>query len=164
MQIIRAQPEDAAALTEIAFAAKRHWGYPERWIQLWRDLLTVTPALVAANPTFSAIEAGRVVGFSSLTVEPRPDLTHLWVLPSAMGRGCGRALFERAVEEARALGFSTFQIEADPHAEPFYLHMGAKRMGVSVTELEGKRRELPLLVYQLAQPEFAGQEKSGNAP
>ncbi|HYJ06103.1 MAG TPA: GNAT family N-acetyltransferase [Chthoniobacterales bacterium] len=150
MQIVRARPEDAEALTEIAFAAKRHWGYPERWIQIWRDVLTVTPALVAANPTFSAIEDDRVVGFSSLAAEPRPDLTHLWVLPSSMGRGFGRALFDRAVEQGRALGFSAFQIEADPNAEPFYLHMGAKRVGISVTEIEGERRELPLLIYELS--------------
>ena len=149
MKIVRAKPEDAAALTEIAFAAKRHWGYPERWIEIWRDILTVTPALVAANPTFSAIEDDRVVGFSSLTIEPRPDLTHLWVLPRAMGRGFGRALFERIVEQGKALGFSSFEIEADPNAESFYLHLGAKRVGTSVTELEGERRELPLLRYQM---------------
>jgi hypothetical protein len=32
MQILRANPDDAATLTEIAFAAKRHWGYPELWM------------------------------------------------------------------------------------------------------------------------------------
>jgi hypothetical protein len=40
MHIVRAKPEDAANLTGIAFAAKRHWGYPENWIESWRDLLT----------------------------------------------------------------------------------------------------------------------------
>lgn len=149
MQIVRAKPEDAAALTEIAFAAKRHWNYPERWIEIWRDILTVTPERVAANPTFAAIDDDRLVGFSSLTTKPRPDLTHLWVLPSAMGRGFGRALFERVVEQARELEFSAFEIEADPNAEAFYQHMGAKRVGTSVTEIEGERRELPLLVYEL---------------
>ena len=149
MQIVRARPEDAETLTKIAFAAKRHWGYPERWIQLWRDVLTVTPELVAANPTFSAIEDDRVVGFSSLTTKPRPDLTHLWVLPSARGRGFGRALFERAAGEARALGISAFEIESDPNAEAFYRRMGAERVGTNVTELEGERRELPLLIYRV---------------
>jgi len=157
MEIVRAKREDADALTEVAFAAKRHWGYPERWIQSWRDILTVTPKLVTENPTFSAIEDNRLVGFCSLTTEPRPDLTHLWVLPSAMGRGIGRALFEQAVEQARSLGFPAFEIEADPNAEAFYLHMGAKRVGTRITEIEGQRRELPLLVYQVSQPEFAGQ-------
>jgi GNAT superfamily N-acetyltransferase len=149
VQIVRAKPQDAGVLTEIAFTAKRHWGYPERWIQIWRDILTVTPALVATNPTFAAIEEDRIIGFSSLTLEPRPDLTHLWVVPSAMGRGFGRALFERIVEQARALELSAFEIEADPNAEAFYLHMGAKRVGTSVSELEGDRRELPLLLFEL---------------
>jgi GNAT superfamily N-acetyltransferase len=149
VQIVRAKPEDSAVLTEIAFAAKRHWSYPERWIQIWRDILTVTPELVAANPTFAAIDDDRVVGFSSLTTKPRPDLTHLWVLPNALGRGFGRALFERVVEQARELKFSAFEIEADPNAEAFYQHMGAKRVGTRVTEIEGERRELPLLIYQV---------------
>jgi hypothetical protein len=39
MQIVRAKPEDAETLTEIAHAAKRHWDYPERWIEAWRDIL-----------------------------------------------------------------------------------------------------------------------------
>lgn len=149
MKIVRAKPEAAPVLTEIAFAAKRHWGYPERWIESWRDILTVTPALVAANPTFAALDDDHVIGFYSLTAEPRPDLTHMWVLPRAMGRGFGGRLFKHAVEQARALGFSAFEIEADPNAEAFYLHMGAKRVGTSVTEVEGNRRELPLLVYEL---------------
>ena len=137
-------------LTEIAFAAKRHWGYPESWIQSWAEILTVTPGQVAANPTFAAIEDDCVVGFSSLTTEPRPDLTHLWVLPSAMGRGVGRALFEHAAKQARALGLASFEIESDPNAEAFYLRMGAERVGTSVSEIEGERRELPLLIYKLS--------------
>jgi hypothetical protein len=30
VDIRRATPEDAQVLTRVAFAAKRHWGYPER--------------------------------------------------------------------------------------------------------------------------------------
>jgi GNAT superfamily N-acetyltransferase len=149
MQIVRARPEDAAVLTEIAFAAKRHWDYPERWIESWREVLTVTPALIAANPTFAAVENDEVIGFYSLTLEPRPDLTHMWVLPRAMGRGVGRALFEHAVEQGRVLELAAFEIEADPNAEAFYLHMGAKRVGTNTTEIEGQPRELPLLIYEL---------------
>ena len=149
MQIVRARPEDAAALTQIAFAAKRHWGYPESWIESWREVLTVTPALVAENPTFAAMEDDFAIGFYSLTTKPRPDLIHLWVLPAAMGRGVGRALFEHAVEQAGALGLKSFEIEADPNAEAFYLHMGSQRIGTNLSEVEGRRRELPLLIYRM---------------
>jgi GNAT superfamily N-acetyltransferase len=74
-----------------------------------------------------------------------------------MGRGFGRALFQRAVEEAKSLGLPEFEIEADPNAEAFYRRMGAERVGTSVTEIDGERRELPLLVFRVAAPEFAGQ-------
>jgi ribosomal protein S18 acetylase RimI-like enzyme len=150
MQIVRAQPQDAAALTEIAHAAKRHWGYPERWIESWRDTLTIRAEFIAANVAWCATENARVVGFYLLASESDGlHLDHLWILPDAMGRGIGRALFEHAVEQTRQLGQRTLKIEADPNAEGFYTRMGARRVGKAVTEIEDQRRELPLLVYDL---------------
>jgi GNAT superfamily N-acetyltransferase len=150
LQIVRAKPEDAAALTEIAHAAKRHWGYPERWIESWRDILTMRPEFIAANVTYSAMEDGRAIGFYLLTTESDGlHLDHLWIIPHAMGRGIGRALFEHAVEQTRKLGHRTLRIEADPNAEGFYTRMGAQRVGATVTMIEDQRRELPLLLYEL---------------
>ena len=37
MEIRQAVPDDAPRLTEIAFAAKRHWGYDESLIELWSE-------------------------------------------------------------------------------------------------------------------------------
>jgi GNAT superfamily N-acetyltransferase len=150
IKIVPATSADAVCLTEIAFAAKRHWGYPERWIQTWRGILTIRPEFIAANVAYRAVENGCTVGFYLLTKEnDGMHLDHLWILPSAIGRGIGRALFEHAVEQGRQLGFQTIKIEADPNAEGFYLRMGARRVGTNVTEIEGQPRELPLLVYQL---------------
>jgi GNAT superfamily N-acetyltransferase len=150
MQIVRAKPEDAEALTEIAHAAKRHWGYPERWIESWRNILTMRPEFIAENLAYSAIEESRAVGFYVLTTENDGiHLDHLWIVPDAMGRGIGRALFEHAVGQARGLGHRTLKIEADPNAEGFYRRMGAQRVGANVTNIDGQRRELPLLLYDL---------------
>jgi GNAT superfamily N-acetyltransferase len=150
MRIVRAKPQDAEALTEIAYAAKRHWGYPERWIESWRDILTMRPEFIAANVAYAAMEEGRAVGFYLLTTESDGiHLDHLWIVPREMGRGIGRALFEHAAEQARGLGHKTLKIEADPNAEGFYARMGARRVGETVTEIEGRRRELPLLLYKL---------------
>src|ERR1043166_446580 len=150
MEIIRAQPEDAATLTEIAYAAKRHWGYPESWIESWRDTLTIRAEFIAAHVAWRATEEERVVGFYLLTNESDGlHLDHLWIVPDAMGRGIGRALFEHAVEQALQLGQRTLKIEADPNAEGFYIRMGARRVGAAVTEIEGPPRELPLLLYDL---------------
>jgi len=153
MEIVRATPEDADALTEVAFAAKRHWNYPERWIEAWRDILTMRPESIAANVAYAAIENGRAVGFYLLTTEADGiHLDHLWILPEAMRRGIGRSLFEHAVEQSRNLGFRLIKIEADPNAEGFYQRMGATRVGVNVTEIDGRPRELPLLEFRISNP------------
>ena len=50
-------------LTQIAFAAKRHWGYPSAWLEAWSASLTLTPNYIAMHPTYTVTIAGRVVGF-----------------------------------------------------------------------------------------------------
>jgi GNAT superfamily N-acetyltransferase len=149
MQIQAAKPEDAARLTEIAFAAKRHWGYPERWMEIWRDILTVKPDFIASHETFSAVVDGEAVGFYALDQKVgRLNLLHLWVLPDRMGQGIGRSLFYHAVERTKAFGFRELEIESDPNAEGFYLRMGARRVGLSIHTVEKRQRELPVLIYE----------------
>jgi GNAT superfamily N-acetyltransferase len=149
MTIVPARPEHADTLTQIAHAAKRHWGYPESWVLAWRDVLTMRPQFIAANIAFIAIEEERAVGFYVLTTENDGlHLDHLWIVPDAMRRGIGRALFEHAVSQAKNLGFDSIKIEADPNAEGFYKRMGAKRVGMIVSDVEGERREVPLLEFR----------------
>ena len=153
MKILHARPEDAPVLTEIAFAAKKHWGYPEKWIESWRDVLTMRPEFISANVACCAVEKDHVVGFYVLTTEGDGlHLDHLWIRPAAMRRGIGRALFEHAIEQARSSGFAAIKIEADPNAEGFYQRMGATRVGTSVSEIDGERRELPLLEFRVRGP------------
>lgn len=148
MQILRAKPGDAGGLTEIAFAAKRHWGYPERWIERWKGFLTISAEFIARNETYVAWVDGRAAGFYGLVAQQgRISLEHLWVLPKFMRKGIGKALFNHAVRRASALGFESIVIESDPNAEEFYKRMGARVVGVNVSELDGgERRELPMLI------------------
>ena len=163
MTIVRAKLEQAETLTAIAHAAKRHWGYPENWIAAWRQILTMRPDFIAQNTAYCAVEADRVIGFYVLTTEDDGlHLDHLWILPPAMGRGVGRALFEHAAKEASRLGFKAIKIEADPNAEGFYKRMGATRVGTSTGETCGKLRELPLMEFHI--PVEAGRTKAGHAP
>jgi GNAT superfamily N-acetyltransferase len=146
MRIATAQPADAETLTAIAFAAKRHWGYPESWIQHWREALTITADYIATHPTFVAIAEESIVGFSALEIDADAAwLDHLWVKPAAMGRGVGRALFARAEAVARARGLPRLKIVGDPHAEGFYRHRGASLYGREPAPMEGCERSLPLL-------------------
>jgi GNAT superfamily N-acetyltransferase len=150
MTIVRAKPEDAETLTDIAHAAKRHWGYPENWIAAWRDILTMRPEFIAENTAYCAVEADRAIGFYVLTTDDDGlHLDHLWILPHAMGRGIGRSLFGHAAAAASRLGFNLIKIEADPNAEGFYKRMGATRVGTACSEVCGEARQLPLLVYRV---------------
>lgn len=143
--IRRAVPADAARLTQVAHAAKAHWGYAASLIALWADDLTLTPERIAAEPVFCVEEDGRIVGLHALAPDGG-ELEHLWVDPPAMGRGLGAALFRHAVATSRALGAALLRIASDPQAEGFYLRMGAERIGEVPSTPAG--RTLPLLVVR----------------
>ncbi len=146
--IRRAVPADAEHLSAIAQAAKRHWGYPEPWLEAWRADLTFSPHQVEAGDMFVIEIAGAVVGFYAvLPGAPRWRLDHLWVDPSHMRQGQGRLLVAHALARARAAGAVGLDIEADPNAEPFYCRLGGRRVGEIAAPVPGAGdRRLPLLV------------------
>ena len=151
VDILPATPEDDDALACIAFAAKRYWGYPESWIQHWRDSLTITPEFIRNNAVYTAVSGGEPCAFYALT-SAGGELEHLWVLPAWIGSGVGSLLFEHAMREAARRGASAVAIESDPNAEGFYLRMGAWRVGENVYEIEGPKRKLPLLTVEISKP------------
>jgi len=147
-RIRRARPTDAPALTRIAHAAKRHWGYAESLIELWRDDLTVTPDFIDAHAVYCAAHGARVLGFYALSRESDAfELEHMWVDPPHMGSGLGALLFEHALTTARSSGGAVLRIASDPNAEGFYRRMGARRAGDVAAQPPG--RTLPLLVFDL---------------
>ncbi len=151
LPIRRARPNEANRLTEIALAAKRHWGYPESWIEAWRDGLTFSPEFVASNPVFVAAGPDDLPVACYALVGDGADvqLEHVWVEPSLIGRGLGRALFVHAVTTAGALGGTALLIDSDPNAEAFYERMGAERIGTLETDVLGEHRELPQMRFNL---------------
>lgn len=147
-----ARPDEAAALTAIAHAAKRHWGYPEAWIARWRDALTITPAYLRDHAVFVAAgaEGDHPRGFYALsTREATAVLEHLWIGPESMGRGLGRALLSHALETARVQGAARLEIDSDPYAEAFYRRMGARRVGEVRADVDDVRRVLPRMEIAL---------------
>jgi GNAT superfamily N-acetyltransferase len=145
--IRQAVPADAGVLTDIAHAAKRHWGYPEKWIALWRPGLTVTAGDLVANEVFVGVCGERSAGFYALGQRNETwELKHFWMLPEYMGRGFGRALFGHAIERLQHVApGAALEVESDPNAEAFYLHMGCERIGEVRTDWQGLTRTLPLL-------------------
>jgi len=144
----QAQAGDVERLTEIAHAAKAHWGYPSEWLELWRPSLTFDAALLEREWVQLAEVDDRAMAVVAVAGEPPTlELSHLWVAPETMGLGLGRRLFEAAVAHARLSGAARLEIISDPYAEDFYLHLGALRVGDIESQPAGRR--LPLLAVQL---------------
>lgn len=151
-----AQATDAPALSRIAIAAKRSWGYPEAWIEAWTPALTVDAGFIARHPVWVGLGGdGEAVAWSALVDQDgRAQLEHLWVLPASQGQGLGRCLLEAVVQAATRHGHSVLHIEADPYAAPFYEHHGARRVGVMDAPVLGTPRTLPLLEIPLRNEAF----------
>ena len=150
LQIKRAKPEQADALTQIALAAKRHWGYPERWIEIWKPQLTFSPEYFEENESWVAETNNRPIAFYTLLEkEGNASLENLWVSPAFIGKGVGKKLFLHALESAGQRGYKSLQLEADPHALGFYEKMGMKKIGERVSQVEGQPRILPIMEIRL---------------
>lgn len=150
----RAQPADAPRLTEIAFAAKRYWGYPERWIVIWREKLIITAEYIQTHHVYAVNREGLIAGFYGLVVsDSEAELDHLWVDPPNIRQGIGRGLVEHACQTAGKLGAERLEIVADPNAEGFYRRMGADKIGESIYQLEGQVRRLPRMEIRLYKPD-----------
>lgn len=148
--IFRADPAHADDLTRITIAAKRHWNYPEHWMQIWLPLLTISPEYISENEVWIKIIEGEPVAYCSLKYDGNELwLDNLWVLPEVMGRGIGKELFTHALGRSRQRGAFALKIEADPNAEAFYERMGARRVGEHRSEVDGQPRILPVMEIKL---------------
>lgn len=150
MEIRRASDQDAAELTLITLAAKRHWGYPESWIQFWTPSMTITSTYIQTHEIWMAVIDGQLAAYYSFDEnEGRRWLDNLWVLPEYIGKGLGRSLFQHALERCKAQNIPSMLIEADPHAQSFYEKMGARKVHEHRTEVEGVPRTLPIMEINL---------------
>lgn len=128
-----ANPEDAEALTELAWRSKSYWDYPPELMNEFSVSLTVTAEFLEQNPTYliENEDFGEILGFYALEPDDggRWWLRRHWVLPEYIGAGIGQLLFLHACELAETVGAEKLHILSDPNAESFYLHMGAERVG-----------------------------------
>ena len=150
ISIQRVHPNHAVQLTQIALAAKAHWGYPERWMEIWKPQLTFRPQYFIDNEGWAAMINKTPIGF--YTLEERNGnawLENLWVLPEYIGKGVGKALFLHAAESSRQRGYRLLQLEADPNAVGFYERMGMYKIGERHSEVDGQPRVLPIMGMRL---------------
>ncbi|WP_051840257.1 GNAT family N-acetyltransferase [Streptomyces sp. NRRL F-5126] len=160
MPIRAARPEEAPLLSELALRSKGHWGYDSDFLERCREELRLRPAEIVRRRTAVAEVRGRIAGFVTVDGDPPGgELGMLFVDPPFIGRGVGGLLFRHALAVAATLGIRRLEFGADPNAEPFYLAMGAVRIGVCPSgSIPG--RQLPLMAIDTATGAAAGADGS----
>ncbi|EGX90177.1 acetyltransferase [Cordyceps militaris CM01] len=162
--IRRAQPSEAALLTDLALAAKAHWGYSPAFMSAARAELTISACSITEHDVHVAIlpNDAEIAGVYRLTPGDIGELSYLWIRPAHIGRGLGRLLWEDALRRAAAGGMVRLTLDADPNAEGFYLRMGAQRCGETPSKsVEGRR--LPLLTVDVHQALAMMRERESKA-
>jgi ribosomal protein S18 acetylase RimI-like enzyme len=125
-----ALPSEADDITALTLRSKAYWGYDREVLERMRPMLTMNPDQIRDGGVVVAEQDGTMLGYYQLRGEP-PDgeLVDLFIDPRLIGTRLGRMLWQHAVASALNRGFRTLSLESDPHAEPFYLRMGAQRIG-----------------------------------
>ncbi|MER5770716.1 GNAT family N-acetyltransferase [Streptomyces sp. NPDC001985] len=127
MRIRDADPEEAAEITGLVLRSKSHWGYPGSLLADWAPELTLTPERIIPRRVVVAEDDSGLLGTACLDgTPPEGAIGLLFVEPTALRRGIGRALYAHVLEAARERGFERVGIAADPHAVPFYRALGAR--------------------------------------
>ncbi|MGD7788995.1 GNAT family N-acetyltransferase [Propionibacteriaceae bacterium Y1700] len=149
VRVREARPEEHEEISALALRSKGHWGYSAEFLEACRAELTIDATDCGSGLMWVVEQDARVLGFSLLKVDSAgAELSALFVDPSAIGTGCGRILLEHTLRAARVAGFTHVELDADPGAESFYLHFGARRIGSSPSgSVPG--RELPRLAIAL---------------
>ncbi len=145
-----ARPGEAPDLTALCLSSKAHWGYDAEFMRRCVPSLTVSEQSIAEGRVLVATDAtGRAVGTVSVMQDgDAAELGLMFVDPSAIGGGIGRALFGEAAKLARQLGYRRMTILADVNAAPFYERMGARFLHDAPSDaIPG--RTLPFYEYDL---------------
>jgi GNAT superfamily N-acetyltransferase len=96
--------DELSSLSDLCFRSKAVWGYDEH--------------------------NGKPIGVAQVkVVDGEADLLKLFVEPSALRSGTGKALLVWVTDVAKKLGATRLTIDADPDAAPFYRRMGAYDVG-----------------------------------
>ncbi len=128
--------DEAQLLTQVSFASKRYWGYPEDYFRIWESELTISPAYIESNDVWVYEQDETIVGFYSLlllekqlkvggtVLESGHWLDHMFIRPSHIGRGIGTDLFIHLRARCAKRNIRKISMLADPNAKGFYEKMG----------------------------------------
>lgn len=148
-EIIKANSDDDKILTEITKRSKAYWGYSDKQIDEWSDLLTITSEYIQSNEVYKlVINQSAVAYYSYFEIENNSvRLDNLFVSPENIGKGFGKILMHDFILKIKQSKKSGIVLDADPSAKKFYESFGFTKIGKIETSI--KDRFLPIMQLQL---------------
>jgi len=141
--IRKASPEESGVLTDISFASKCYWNYPEEYYEVWKDELTIIQKHLVK---VAEGDDSQILGYYSLVkndlwsgkvfVMEGYWLEHLFVRPEYIGKGIGTQLIKDVYKTGKELGIEKILIFSDPKG--FYDKVGAEYIKESPSSIEGR--------------------------
>ncbi len=147
MEIIKAVPSDAKALTELTMRSKDFWNYGIELIESWREELTITPHFIEDTEVYKLQSHDGILGFYaySFQQERTVKLEFLFIEPNEIGKGIGKLLINDFLKRLKSTKTKRILLDADPNAEEFYQKFGFQSVGKLASSIEG--RYLPIMEY-----------------
>ncbi len=154
-----AETEESTLLTEISLASKMYWPYPDEYMQIWKDELTITPQYIEENEVYICSVEDSIAGYYSLveldssrqvddiTLAPGLWLDHMFIKPDLIGKGIGREMFSHCILTCLKKHHSLIRLLADPHSGMFYIKMGCRYIEEYPSTVPG--RTTPYFEYLL---------------
>jgi ribosomal protein S18 acetylase RimI-like enzyme len=148
--ITKAQASDHHELTLLTQKSKNFWAYGAKQIEVWAQELTITGPYIDENQVYKLMLKQQIIGYYSYyqSNNTQVKLDNLFVLPECIGKHHGSRLLEDFIARIIKAGYQQITLDADPHAENFYLKQGFIVIGQLKTSIEG--RYLPIMVKDLS--------------
>ena len=116
--------DDLNDLNVISVQSKKYWGYPDAWIEKWKEDLTINEQQFSQQSILVLEISEQIIGFCSIIKNDlNYEILHLWILPVFIGKGYGKKLLEDAIQKYTKADKPIIVI-ADPNAESFYQKHG----------------------------------------
>ena len=153
-----AVPADSVKLTELSFASKRYWHYPESYMKVWEKELTVSETYIESNDVWVYEQEGEPVAYYAVTwleadmklygywLKRGYWLDHMFASPACIGSGIGSRLFNHLLLIYGKRKAGVMRVLSDPHAKGFYERMGAMYCGEFPSSIPGRTTPLMEIV------------------
>jgi len=148
-EIIKANSDDDKILTEITKRSKAYWGYSDKQMDEWSDLLNITSEYIQSNEVYKlVINQSSVAYYSYFEIENNSvRLDNLFVSPENIGKGYGKLLMNDFILKIKNSKTKRIILDADPNAQKFYESFGFVKAGQIETSI--KDRFLPIMELKI---------------